>query len=228
MKSKHPIITVLAFCVLAANIGTAGDAPVPDLLARVTSERSALSVPPAPVLPAPALTEEALGLMKENVVPLMELSPAQVADMVPMQAGFHFCESPAAADAAGGENRSVLGDFEWSPQDPKRITCRQTGEVFPGNDLYPETGVLEVASLGDTVHRYPYHEDFVDGRRIFFAAKADFMARDYLARSSLELARLWQATGDTAYAERGAAILVRFAEVYPGYTLKYEVPFREN
>jgi hypothetical protein len=185
-------------------------------------------VPSSPVLPAPALTEEALAAMKENVAPLMELSPAQVADLVPVQAGFHFCESPAAADAAGGKNRDVLGDFKWSPRDPKRITCRETGEVFPGNPRYPETGVLEVASLGDTVHRYPYHEDSVDGRRIFFAAKADFMAREYLARSSLELARLWQATGVAAYAERGAAILVRFAEVYPGYALKYESTFDEK
>lgn len=167
---------------------------------------------------ASQLTADQVAALREAVAPLMAMSVDEVAALVPVQGGITYTDCPACD--YGVQDK---GNFIWSPMEPGKITCRDCGAVYPDNPNFPETGVLEVDSFGET-HSYPYHEP-ESGNRMYFAAKADDMAREYLAARCLDLARLWWATGEDAYAARAAAILVRFAEVYPGYAMKYDVPY---
>lgn len=159
--------------------------------------------------------------LREACAPLLAMTPDEVADLVPVQAGMYFTDCPACE--GGAED---TGNFAWTPEAPDQIVCTDCSEVYPGNPDFPETGLLEVESL-EGMHRFPYHER-ADGYRLYFAAKRDDLARDYLAKRCLDLAQLWWVTREDAYAERAEAILLRFAEVYPGYTVRYDHPGREK
>ena len=163
-----------------------------------------------------------VGRLKAAVAYVMSLPEDEMLRIVPEQSGIYFTDCPNCQE--GTQDR---GPFEWRPQEPTRLTCKGCGEVYPGNEKYPDQGVLEVAAPGGT-HPYPYYERASDGYRIFFRAHADYWAREYMATRCRSLGELYAATGDEAAARRAALILLRFADVYPGYAHHYDYPFREK
>lgn len=165
---------------------------------------------------------KALARLKKSVAYLASLPLDEMVALVPVQSGIYFTDCPNC-----DKGTQDFGDFEWTPERPRRIRCKDCGAVYPDNPKYPDDHVLEVAAPHG-VHRYPYYERPGDGYRIFFRARADYLAREYMERKCRDFARLYALTDDEEYARRAAAILLRFAEVYPGYAYHFDCPFRQK
>jgi hypothetical protein len=167
-----------------------------------------------------------------NARALLALSPRAMADLVPTQAGVHFCRCPAC-DADESDN-----PLAWSLEKPRQLTCRRCGVVVP-NDKFParneKKAVPEetVEVLPGVVHHYPYHEvepnrQRYPGERLYLAAKCDDEARAFLAKAALYAAVRYheQPPGrkDPALARVACVLLVRFAQVYPAYSTHDDQP----
>ena len=160
--------------------------------------------------------------LKQKQAYLMSISEEQLIALVPVQSGIFFTDCPNC-DAATQD----WGNWTWTPQDPTHITCKDCGEVYPGNSKYPETGQIELDGP-ENKHVYPYYERPEDKYRFHFKARADFLARDYMDKACRDLANVYWMSKDETYAHRAALILIRFAEVYPGYAYHFDYPFREK
>lgn len=115
------------------------------------------------------------------------------------------------------------GQFAWSPDNPEVVTCRVCGTVFP-NDEYPETVSV--------------HSDWGEGQTITFYGGDTFKTFGYLyerpsftgmvrrAKVGYMIGKVWTIayayalTGDPTYARATRDILLRFAEVIPGYLVR--------
>ena len=167
-----------------------------------------------------------------DVAALFKLTPKQLADLVPTQAGVRHCRCPACeADEADNP-------LSWSVVKPKQLVCRACGVVVP-NDKFPakddKKNVPEdtVEVRPRVVHHYPYHaveaahQRYPD-ERLYLAAKIDNEAREFLAKAALYAALRYrdQAPGhkDRALARTACVILLRFAQVYPSYSTHYDQP----
>jgi len=159
--------------------------------------------------------------LRKGVRHVMSLSERDMLALVPAQSGIYFTDCPNCDK--GTQDR---GDFEWAPEEPTAIVCNGCGAKYPGNPDHPDDKVLEVPGPNG-VHAYPYHER-PDGYRIFLRAHADYWAREHMAERCEMLAQLWRATGEEDCARRAALILLRFAEVYPGYAYHMDLPFRQK
>ncbi|MGE3819483.1 MAG: hypothetical protein AB7I30_08610, partial [Isosphaeraceae bacterium] len=167
-----------------------------------------------------------------NAKALLKLTPKEVAELVPTQAGLRFCRCPAC-DAEEADE-----PLDWSLATPKGLTCRKCGVTLP-NDKYPAADdkkkvpeeVVEV--LPGVSHHYPYHEVEPNrqrhaGERLYLAAKADEQARVFLAKAALYAAS--GAARPSADAESqtlatlAAVIVLRFAQVYPQYATHVDQP----
>lgn len=172
-----------------------------------------------PVFPVRMRPQE-VERLKQRHADLLALTEEELVALVPVQSGIWYTDCPNCDGAT--QDR---GNWNWTPSDPKRITCRDCGEKFPGNERYPDVGQIEVSAPGGP-HVYPYWERSGDQYRIFFRAHVDALSREHMDQACRDLARIYAATGDEQIARRAALILLRFAEVYPGYALSYDYPFR--
>jgi hypothetical protein len=155
--------------------------------------------------------------LRQETADVMSLSEAQTLAAVPEQSGICFTDCPNC-----DMSTADMGHFAWKPTDPANIVCKDCGAVYPGNSKYPDNQVLDVRSINGT-HHYPYYTR-PDGYRIYFKAHADFLGRAYMAKACANLAELYWLTKDEQFARRAAIILIRFAQVYPGYALHYDFP----
>ncbi|QEH33507.1 hypothetical protein OJF2_20090 [Aquisphaera giovannonii] len=165
---------------------------------------------------------------------LLKLSPRELADLVPVQAGLRFCRCPACGAAERDE------PLAWSIEQPKVVKCRFCRAVLP-NEKYPSKGdkkeppeeVVEV--VPGVAHHYPYHpvEDalarYAD-ERIYIDARRDYEARKFLARSALYAAVEYRsqpaARRDARLATTACVVMLRFAQVYPHYATHVDQPDR--
>jgi hypothetical protein len=164
---------------------------------------------------------EDVARLQAEVADVMALSDEQTLLAVPAQSGICFTDCPNCDMSSADQ-----GHFAWKPSDPGRIVCKDCHAEYPGNEKYPDDQVLEVRSI-QGMHQYPYYTRS-DGFRIYFRAHADFLARAQMSKACANLAELYWLTKDERYARRAALILVRFAEVYPGYALHYDYPFHQK
>ena len=155
-----------------------------------------------------------------RVAPLMGLAEEELRELIPERAGLRFTGCP---NCDGGTQENQLW---WTIERPHEVYCRHCDIRYP-NATYSDDGILRVTNPRGQVQEYPYWAD-ADGYRHFFQAKGWYVAREYFADRALDLGRLFAATGDEAYAQRAALILSRFAEVYPGYCVHYDYPFRQK
>ncbi|AFM26937.1 heparinase II/III domain-containing protein [Desulfomonile tiedjei] len=152
---------------------------------------------------------------------ILSLSENEMIAIIPEQSGIFYTRCPNCR--AGTQDR---GDWEWTPQLPRSIRCKQCKEVYPNNTRYPDSNHITTVSLHKR-HSYPYYET-PDGYRIFLAAHADYLARQFMEKTCRRLASLYRETGNDMYARRAALILLRFAEVFPGYAYKFDYPFKQK
>ncbi|MFO0908492.1 MAG: hypothetical protein U0794_09040 [Isosphaeraceae bacterium] len=165
---------------------------------------------------------------------LMEMDLKAVAALVPVQAGIRFCRCPAC-DASEASD-----PLAWSVAKPKSLTCRACGQVVP-NDTFPaktekdkkEPPEDTVEVVPGVVHHYPYHNVASDQQhypdeRLYLAAKADYEAREFLAKATLYAALSYRnqpaEARDPARARLAATLLLRFAQVYPNYATHFDQP----
>lgn len=158
--------------------------------------------------------------LQSDLAPVLELSDSSLCALIPHRAGLRFVGCP---NCTGGTQENQLW---WSIEQPGEVYCRHCDLRYP-NEQYPDTSVLQVANALGEVQEYPYWDD-ADGYHHFFQAKGWYVAKLYFEDAALKLAQLYQATGDRDYARRAAVILQRFAEVYPGYLVHYDFPFRQK
>ena len=178
-----------------------------------------VSARPEPVFPVSRDPDEAERLEKE-LQPVLELSEAELVRLVPERAGLYFVGCP---HCDGGTQENQLS---WSIERPDEVFCRFCGTRYP-NKTYPDDRKLRVENPKGEIQEYPYWED-EKGYRYFFRAKGWFLAREYFAGAAYDLARLYAVTGKEEYARRAGLILRRFAQVYPGYCVHYDYPFRQK
>lgn len=172
-----------------------------------------------------AQDQAGLERLKSQVAYVMSLTEAQVQAMVPTgSGGVYFTDCPNCG--YGAEEAGCFGET-WNPRQPGRLVCKGCGAVYPNHPQYPDEAFLEVDAPGGGKHRFHYWER-ADGYRTFFRAHADYWAREWLQDQCGFLGDLYAATGDEQYARRAAVILLRFAEVYPGWVTICDLPFRQK
>lgn len=171
----------------------------------------------------PVIRDEAvLARHRQQVELILTMSTEQVREMVPVSSGgIYFTDCP---NCEYGAEEAECFNTTWDPRRPGQLICRGCGEVYPNNATYPDDRFIEVAAPGGGTHRFHYWER-EDGYRVWFRAHADYWAREWLQAQCRYLGELYAATGEDAYAARAAAILLRFAEVYPGWATTYDHPF---
>ena len=158
--------------------------------------------------------------LQSAVAPVMALSDNEVLELIPERAGLRFTGCP---NCTGGTQENQLW---WTIQEPHTVYCQHCDLRYP-NDLFPDDQTLSVINSRGETHAYPYWDD-ADGYHHFFQAKGWYVAREYFQDAARWLAELYAATGEENYARRSALILRRFAEVYPGYLVHYDYPFRQK
>ncbi|MBD3293215.1 MAG: hypothetical protein GF393_09840 [Armatimonadia bacterium] len=115
------------------------------------------------------------------------------------------------------------GQFSWSPSNPEVVTCRVCDVEFP-NDEYPET--VEVHSTwgegqtisfygGDTFKTFGYLYE-----RPSFSGMVRRAKVGYMIGKVWTMAYAYALTEDPKYARGTRDILLRFAEVIPGYLVR--------
>jgi len=164
---------------------------------------------------------------------LLKLSPKEAADLVPKQAGIRFCGCPSC----GIDER--LDPLVWSVEKPAVVVCRECKGEFPGpgfpsnppGQTKPASENVEV--LPGVWHLYPYHIPLPEhahypDERLYLAAKVDYEARAYLSKAALYAAVRWRdeepAKRDPKLAALAAALILRFAQVYPAYAMHSDQP----
>lgn len=174
---------------------------------------------PPPVFTAP-VPRSKVAALEASTAFVRGLSEEALTQLVPTQSGLHFVGCP---NCKSGTQENQL---DWDPQHPDEVFCKFCGERYP-SAKYPMTQVTVVTNPLGQEQRYPYWAD-AKGYRYYFAARRDDLVKDYLAARARELAQLYTATGDRAYARRAALIVARFAEVFPGWCYHYDMPFKQK
>jgi hypothetical protein len=175
--------------------------------------------------------------LRRRLEPVLRLPEERLLALIPDRSGFLFVGCP---NCNGGAQERQLA---WTIDRPDEVACRYCGMRFP-NEKYPENQVVRVKNPIGQMQEYPCWEspqpppktgrsarregEPGEGYRYFFRARAWFEAREYFARAASDLALLYRLTGDRAHARRAALILDRFARVYPGYCVHYDLPFTQK
>ena len=123
--------------------------------------------------------------------------------------------------------------MKWDYRDPERLVCFHCGADM-ADQTFQETGRLHLPRSGQTLTYYIRPEEcgdaeFATGRNAFAWAgrkiHSSYMGAirqhktNHMTGVARTLAVAYRMTGEDRYARAAAAILVRFAAVYPGYLL---------
>ena len=139
---------------------------------------------------------------------------------------WRWCRRSRACDTSAARIATVAARSDNSPgrcERPDEVACRFCGHRYP-SDKYPMTEAVTVRNPRGEPARFEYWADD-DGYRYFFNARRDDEIRGYLARQTLQLALLYEATGDAAYGRRAGVLLDRFAQVFPGWCYHTTIHF---
>ncbi|MBX3439518.1 MAG: hypothetical protein KF861_18670, partial [Planctomycetaceae bacterium] len=148
------------------------------------------------------------------------MTEPELIQMVPQQSGLQYIDCPHCT--AGNQERQLT----WTIDRPDVVTCRFCQHEFP-SEQYPMNDSVVVHNPRGEEVRFEYWAN-ADGYRHFFKARRDDEVRRYLARQTLQLAKLFQATGEVSYARRAAVLLDRFAQVFPGWCYHFDYPFQQK
>jgi len=158
---------------------------------------------------------------------LLAMEPEVIAQLVPAQAGLRYCRCPACGADESAE------PLVWSVNTPQTVSCRLCTETFPNdsipariNNVIPEE-VVQVRP--GTFHRYPYHvvdpaHQRLPDERLYLSARRDYEAREFLAKAALYAAVKHRQRPDPRLARLACTVILRFAQVYPGYAVHYDQP----
>jgi hypothetical protein len=152
----------------------------------------------------------------KRIAPLMALSEVDMVALVPAVNGMMFVGCP---NCDGGTQD---GQMDWNGiDDPWRVHCRYCKMVFP-NDQYPMDQSITVINRAGEEETWRYHER--DGDQYYFAARARYFAKMYMADRTRDLAQIYALSGDEQYARRAVLLLARFAGVFPQWCVMQDYP----
>jgi len=155
--------------------------------------------------------------IKPAVEPLMKLSVEEVIAQVPSESGMYFAGCPNCN--GGAEEQHVLG---WKFGMGDQVRCNFCQMLFP-NEKFPNNREKVIIAPSGARQVYRYYEN-PEGRQYFYEAHAWYERWDWIQQMAVQLAKVWYATKDNAYGDRAAAIIGRFAKVFPDYAVRYDYP----
>ena len=170
-----------------------------------------------PVYP-PQYKADSIETLKKDVAAATAMSPGELYDFAPGASGIYFCGCP---HCDGGAQEHAMA---WELGMGDRVKCKYCGIEFP-NDQYPNNREKVIIAPSGAKQVYRWHEA-KNGRQYFYEARAWYEKWGRTRRMALLLANLYTLTGDNAYGDRAAAIVGRYAEVYPDYAIRFDYPFR--
>ena len=139
------------------------------------------------------------------------------------QESVQYCyQCPACRDKGLAQHPG--GNWSWSLDNPEVITCKGCKTVFP-NEQYPETIVLECTSEAGKGQEFSYYggETFKQWGyghcRPSFTGMVRFHKVSWCKNTTYSLALAYALSGEVEYAEATRLLLLRFADVYPGWLL---------
>ena len=107
--------------------------------------------------------------------------------------------------------------WQWSPEDPDALRCaRCGGRVVP--DSFPRNDSLVVRDPQGKVHVLPVYRDS-SGRRYFLWERLGYQHLQHVGRWLEALAAVYAVRPEPELARAAKTLLLRLAEVYPGYAL---------
>ncbi|MFW6598486.1 heparinase II/III domain-containing protein [Propionibacteriaceae bacterium Y2011] len=123
----------------------------------------------------------------------------------------HFTNCPRCLGNA------IHGHYHWSAADPDVLECSTCGARYP-DPAYPEDVVFHAADGQQVSYHGGYGHPF-NGFSLHSSWSGNIRSRKvaYMTEQLRVLAVLYAVTGEVAYGDTAAAVLARFAEVYPGY-----------
>lgn len=155
--------------------------------------------------------------MKAAVEPLIKLSVEEVILHVPSESGMYFAGCPNCN--GGAEEQHVLG---WKFGMGDQVRCNFCQMLFP-NEKFPNNREKVIIAPSGARQVYSYYES-PEGRQYFYEAHAWYERWLWIQQMAVNFSKLWYATKDNEYGDRAAAIIGRFAKVFPDYTVRYDYP----
>ena len=164
-----------------------------------------------------------LDTWREKSKPLMAIDPQRLATAIPAENPWLQCPCPRCG---------VHSDFAWSAglrPDGESIACAKCGLVLPSPD-YPEdrSYTVKLTNGRTAVIKYRWSDkEFYGEHKQYLSGLVNWakVARLYKLPN---LAYVYALTGEKAYAEQVRALLLRFAEVYPGYVVRFRCTAYES
>jgi len=150
-----------------------------------------------------------------EIKPLLSMNDVQISAAMPVQAGIFFVDCPNCTLQGQGSS------FTWSISDPHRMSCTPCGHVFP-SEKYPSDKKQIVTAPSGKKIEYKYHQD-AKGWKYYLDAGIAFRQKAYFERAAWILGNLYALTGNEAYAEKAALILVHFVKAFPDFVFKYDM-----
>lgn len=171
-----------------------------------------------PVFP-PQFSTENIPSLERQVATAMAMSPRELFDVVPSASGKYFCGCPHC-DGGSQEHAMV-----WELGMGDRVKCRYCGMTFP-NEQYPNHREKTITAPSGAVQVYRWYEK-EDGRQYYYEARAWYERMRWTCTMALRLANLYALTSQPEYGDRAAAIVGRYAQVYPDYAIRFDYPFAQ-
>ena len=107
--------------------------------------------------------------------------------------------------------------YAWTAIGGTHVRCRNCGTVFPNRE-YPETETEMLVAPTGAVVPHTCYKDPVTGLKYRLSGLSRYRRTIYLSYLD-DLARYYVLSDDSSYAEVGAKILRRLAEVYPDWIM---------
>ncbi len=226
-----PALAVLALSALAPAVVTRDQDPLCDW-SPWTKYRAAITHPAGVIKPAGLdrarrnleryewARKYLAGLTHDARSWVTRLTPEFLATMVPVTTPGDTLFTPCPACRDLRQPFQSHGQWKWAVTDPEHLTCAVCGTVFP-NDRYPESlsFATQHARVSQTLTFYGGEPLPIFGFPCRPSFTANIRARKVGLMSGVarRLAEAYALSGDPAFAQATRAILLRFAEVYPGW-----------
>lgn len=171
-----------------------------------------------PVFPPNGASSDVPALIA-RVSEAMARTPDELYALTPSASGIYFVGCP---NCHGGAQEN--GVFDYALEMGDTVRCRYCGMVFP-NAAFPNNRELAIVAPSGARQVYRWHEDDA-GHQYFFEAHAWWHRWQWTQEQAYRLANLYALTCDAQYGDRAAAIIGRFAQVYPDYPVRFDYPYK--
>ena len=179
------------------------------------------------------MSEDKQRKLEQAIAPYMQLSPLQLAALMPSHRPFKFHGGrwgTALVWVNGPPKKPVKRVLSWRPDRPD-LLFNKDGTVFEYARIFPAHGHEEAITPSGRQQRYAYHDtdkedEIYEGRRIYHDEFVTTAAVNALVGAGYTMAGLYRKTGDREYGLRSAAIFWAFGRAMadwpvfgqPGYS----------